>query len=196
MDEYMIRQTARIDKAIEDRQDLIDNPERRYWQPGTRLHPEKIQFTHLLYKPFPRCKPDLDMALNAITSDCGTDNRDMIEGYGGAKVWITMKFRYEPANPKDNEEKPIKTYVSSKSTRIYPCKPIDGCDGAAYAEQLRELYERIKKANATYICEGSGWVLAGFLEVLIKGAKYDPLTGRCFRELPKYLKAKRAIINI
>ena len=107
-----------------------------------------------------------------------------------------MKFRYEPANPKDNEKKQIETYVSSKSTRIYPRKPIDGGDGAAYAEPLRELHKRIKQANATYIREGSGWVFAGILEVLIKGAKYDPLAGRCYRELPKYLKAKKTIINI
>ena len=80
MDEYTICQKARLDRAIEDRQDLPYNPERRYWQPGTRLNPEKKQFTHLLYKPFPRCKPDLDMALNAITSDFGTDIRQMIEG--------------------------------------------------------------------------------------------------------------------
>ena len=47
-----------------------------------------------------------------------------------------------------------------------------------------------------HIREGSGWVLAGILDVLIKEAKYDPLAGRCYRELPKYLKAKKAIINI
>ena len=105
MDEYMTHQKARLDRAIEDRQDLLDNPERRYWQPGTRLHPETKQFTHLLYKPFLRCKPDLDMALNAITSDCGTDIRQIIEGYGGAKVLLTMKFRYEAVNPKDNRKK-------------------------------------------------------------------------------------------
>ena len=93
-------------------------------------------------------------------------------------------------------KKPIQTYVSSKSTRINPRKPIEGGDGAADAEPLRELYEQIKQANATYIREQSKWVLAGILEVLIKGAKYDPLAGRCYRELPKYLKAKKAIINI
>ena len=120
----------------------------------------------------------------------------MIEGYKRAKVCIIMKFRYEPANPKDNKNKPIETYVSSKSTRIYFRKPTEGDDGAAYAEPLRELYEWIKQANVTYIREGSGWVLAGILEVLIKGAKYNLLAGRCDRELPKYLKAKRAIINI
>ena len=58
------------------------------------------------------------MALNAITSDCGIDIRQMIEGYKGAKVWIVMKFRYEPANLKNNKNKPIETYVWSNSTRI------------------------------------------------------------------------------
>ena len=90
---------------IDNKEGLIYNPERRYWMLGTRLHPNKTQFTHLLYKLFPRCKPDLDIALNAITSDCGTDIRQMIEGYKEAKVWITMKFRYVPANPKDNEKR-------------------------------------------------------------------------------------------
>ena len=196
MDEYIILEKACLDNTIEGRQDLIDNPERRYWQPGIWHHPDKTQFTHLLYKPFPRCTPDLDMALNAITYDCGNDIRQMIEGYKGAKVWIIVKFCYEPANPKENKKNPIETYVSSKSTRINPRKPTEGGDGAAYAEPLRELYERIKQANATYILEGSGWVLAGILEVLIKGAKYDPLAGRCYRELPKYVNEKKAIINI
>ena len=80
IDEYMILQKARLDKAIEDKQNFIDNPEQRYWQPGTRVHPENTQFTYL-YKPFSRSKPDLDMALNAITSDCGTNIRQLIEGY-------------------------------------------------------------------------------------------------------------------
>ena len=124
MDEYMILKKARLDKAIDDRQDLIDNPERRNWMPGTRPHPEKTQFTHLLYKLFPRCKPALYMALNAIVSDFNTDIWQMIESYKGVKVWIIMKFRYEPANSKDNEKKLIKTYVSSKSTQIYTCKPM------------------------------------------------------------------------
>ena len=162
MDEYMILQKARLDKAIEERQDLIDNPERRYWQPGTRLHPEKTQFTHLLYKPFPRCKPDLDMALNAITSDCGTDIRQMIEKY---KVWIIMNFGTSPQIRKTMRKNQLRLTFRLNRHGFTPRKPIEGGDGAAYAEPLRELYERIKQANATYIREGSGWVLAGILEV-------------------------------
>ena len=36
----------------------------------------------------------------------------------------------------------------------------------------------------------------GILEVSIKGAKYDPSAGRCYRERLKYLKAQIAIIDI
>ena len=57
MDEYMIGQKARLDKAIEERQDLIDNPERRYLQPGTRLHPEKIEYTDCYTNCFPVASP-------------------------------------------------------------------------------------------------------------------------------------------
>ena len=31
MEEHAILQKARLDKAIEDRQNLLENPERRYW---------------------------------------------------------------------------------------------------------------------------------------------------------------------
>ena len=73
-------------KAIEERQDLLDNHERRYLQQQTWLHPECQYFTNLLYKPFLCCKFDLDIACNAITSDCGNDIWQMIEGYVGANV--------------------------------------------------------------------------------------------------------------
>ena len=155
MDEYAILQKARIDKAIEDWQDLLDNPERHYWQLGTRLHPEKIQFTHLLYKPFPCCKPDLDMALNAITSDCGTDIRQMIEGYGGGrqgldKYEISVRAR---KSERQWEKKQLRHTFPLNRHGFTPHKTTDGGDGAAYEEPLRELYERIKQANATYIRE-------------------------------------------
>ena len=39
-------------------------------------------------------------------------------------------------------------------------------------------------------------MLAGILQLVIRGVRYDPLAGRCHRELPKYLKTKKAIINI
>ena len=39
-------------------------------------------------------------------------------------------------------------------------------------------------------------MLAGILQLVIRGVRYRPLAGRCHRELPPYLKGKQAIINI
>ena len=153
-------------------------------------------FTQLRYLPFSVVKPDLDNALAAITSDCGTDLRQMIDGYGSAKVWLTVQVRYEPANPKDEKNKAFEFFLSCAPTRFFRRDPTDGGDGAPYANPLRELCNRIKLLNAKFIRELSGLVLAGILQLVIRGVRYMPLAGRCFRELPKYLKNKKAIINI
>ena len=45
MDKYMILRKARLVKAIENRQDLLDNPKQRYWQPETKLYSEKTIYS-------------------------------------------------------------------------------------------------------------------------------------------------------
>ena len=105
-------------------------------------------------------------------------------------------MRYEPANPRDQKNKPYEFYLTCAATRFVRCEPTKGGDGAPYAEPLRELFERIKKLNATFIREQSRLVLEGILQLVLRGVRYIPLASRCHRELPPYLKAKRAIINI
>jgi hypothetical protein len=106
------RLRAELADAIAERQEVIDDPHRMYWRQSTRIRPQMLHFTQLRYLPFSVTKPDLDIALGAITSDCGTDIRRMIEGYGSAKVWLTIQVRYEPANPKDEKNKPFEFFLS------------------------------------------------------------------------------------
>ena len=58
-------------------------------------------------------------------------------------------------------------------------------DRTPYAQPLQELCTRIKELNAKFIREMSGLVLAGILQLVIRGVRYIPLAGRCFRELPQ-----------
>ena len=153
-------------------------------------------FTQLHYLPFSVCNPDLDIALFAILTDCGADIRKMMQSYGSAKVWLTVQVRYEPTKPRDKKNKPFEFYLTCAATRFFRREPSEGGDGVPYAEPFRELCKRIKKLNATFIHEQSGLVLAGILQLGIRGVRYIPLAGRCHRELPTYLKAKKAIINI
>ena len=75
-------------------------------------------FTQLRYLPFNLCNPDLDTALSAIISDCGTVNRNMMQSYGSAKVWLTVQVRYEPANQRDQKTKSFKFYITCAATRF------------------------------------------------------------------------------
>ena len=190
------RQVAILENAIAEQAEFRANPNRMYWRSSTRIRPQMAHFTQLRYLPFSVTKPDLDIALGAISSDCGTDIRRMIEGYGSAKVWLTVQVRYEPANPKDEKNKPFEFFLSCAPTRFFHRDPTNQGDGAAYAEPLRELCNRIKLLNAKFIRELSGLVLSGILQLVIRGVRYMPLAGRCFRELPPYLKNKKAILNI
>ena len=169
------RVRAELANAIAERQDLLDNPNRVYWRPSTRIRPNMAHFTQLRYLPFSVVKPDLDNALEAIISDCGTDIRRMMDGYGSAKVWLTVQVRYEPANPKDEKNKAFEFYLSCAPTRFFHRDPTDLGDGMPYAKPLRELFGRIKLLNAKFIRELSGLVLAGILQLVIRGVRYMPL---------------------
>ena len=75
----------------------------------------------------------------------------MMQSYGSAEVWLTVRVRYDPANPRDQKNKPFKFYLTCAATRFFRREPTEGGDGASYAKPLRKLLERIKKLNATFI---------------------------------------------
>ena len=119
LEELIPGQQAILAQAVAERQEFFDNPNRLYWRPGTRLNPHMRHFTQFRYLPYLVCEPDLDLALSAVISDCGTDIRQMIESYGSAKVWLTVQVRYEPANPKDEKNKPFEFYLTCAATRFF-----------------------------------------------------------------------------
>ena len=106
VEQLIPRQQAILAEIVAEKQELLDNPNRKYWRPTTRINPHMHHFTQLRYLPFSVCKPDLDTALSSIISDCGTDIRNMMKSYGSAKVWLTVQVGYEPANPRDQKTSP------------------------------------------------------------------------------------------
>ena len=163
IDQLIPRQQAILAEVVAERQELLDNPNRQYRRPATRINIYMHHFTQLRYLLFVVCKPDLDTALIAIISDRGSDNRNMMQRYGSAKVWLTVQVRYEPANLRDKKNKSFEFYLTCPAKRFFRREPTEGGYGAPYAEPIRELFERIKKLNATFIREQSGQVLAGIL---------------------------------
>ena len=54
----------------------------------------------------------------------------------------------------------------------------------------------IDKISNSQIIKGSGWLFVKILKVNIGLAKYKPMAGSSYIELPKELVAKRAVINV
>ena len=75
LEQLLPMQQAILAEVVAERQELLDNPNRIFSRLGTHLNPGMEHFTQLRYLPFSVCKPDLDMALNSIIYDCGTDIR-------------------------------------------------------------------------------------------------------------------------
>ena len=61
---------------------------------------------------------------------------------------------------------------------------------------LQIQFEDIKERIERYTNEGSGWVIDHIEKLYINIANYQPLRGSSYIDLPKYLKDKKAIINV
>ena len=65
---------------------------------------------------------------------------------------------------------------------------------------LEELYkrmsEKILESFATYLKNGSGWILKRVVRAEIATCKLQPLRGSSYLELPKSIRQKKAIINL
>ena len=103
------------------------------------------------------------------------------------KVCLVFHVQLMKNNPSDTT-KTEEAYFRSNVITILSAHAIDEAVQKAFAE----IERRIEK----WPNEGSGWVITKVLNVYLDIAKYTPLKGSSFPELPKYLKSKKAIINV
>ena len=61
---------------------------------------------------------------------------------------------------------------------------------------LNQFIDEVKGEIEAWSQRGSGWMIDVILEAFINIAQYQPLRGGSYMELPKKLKAKKAIINM
>jgi hypothetical protein len=68
------------------------------------------------------------------------------------------------------------------------------------ANNLEEFYDnamdKISEEMQTYLGKGSGSVLYRVAKLVIHTNEYKPLGGSSYVELPKFIKAKKAVIDI
>lgn len=79
-------------------------------------------------------------------------------------------------------------YVSAKITAINSAATLD----TALQEMISSMKERIPEVET----KGSGWVFQRVSTLQIHLAKYKPLKGSSYFELPKPLMLKKAVVNV
>ena len=84
--------------------------------------------------------------------------------------------------------KTTEAYFRSDVMTILSAHAID----AAVQKAFTDIEKRIEK----WTREGSGWTVTKVLNVYLDFAKYTPLKGSSYVDLPTYLRKKKAIINV
>ena len=84
--------------------------------------------------------------------------------------------------------KTTEAYFRSDVMTILSAHAID----AAVQKAFSDIEKRIEK----WTREGSGWTITRVLNVYLDVAKYTPLKGSSYVDLPTYLRKKKAIVNV
>ena len=103
------------------------------------------------------------------------------------KVCLVFHVQLMKNNP-SGLAKTTEAYFRSNVMTILSAHAIDEAMQKAFAE----IERRIEK----WTNEGSGWVITKVLNVYLDIAKYTPLKGSSYFDLPDYLKNKKAIVNV
>ena len=101
------------------------------------------------------------------------------------KVSIVMKVEMTKGDGKTKVQTP---YFASKPYTILSQHDIENA--------IEEAHRNIDAQMDKWTREGSGWVVTRVLCLYVNIAKYTPLKGSSYIELPKYLKNKKAIVNV
>ena len=103
------------------------------------------------------------------------------------KVSLVLKVEMTKTTA-DGKTKVQTPYFASKPYTILSQHDIENA--------IDKGHQAIDAQMDKWTCQGSGWVVTRVMCLYVNIAKYQPLTGSSYMELPKYLKKKEAIINI
>ena len=101
------------------------------------------------------------------------------------KVSLVLKVEMTKGDGKTKVQQP---YFSSKPYTILSQHDIEN----AIEEAHRNIDTQIEK----WTCQGSGWAVSRVVCLYVNISKYTPLKVSSYIDLPKYLKDKKAIVNV
>ena len=103
------------------------------------------------------------------------------------KWYLTLQVKFVKINNSD-EKVEGKPYFRNKCISTFHKSEINKQIESAFAYLLNKFGEWMR--------DGSGWILEQVISLDISIAKFRPIKGNTYVDLPKHLKKKRAIINV
>ena len=113
--------------------------------------------------------------------------KELLLKKGAIKWYMSVNCKLVKSNV-DGDEISCEPYFTSRCSSVLIDNQINGSVEEALGKILNDL--------DNYLKNGSGWALEKVLKVYINVARYKPLKGHSFIELPRKLKNTKAIINI
>ena len=150
------------------------------------------------YEPLEGAAQDLDIAMYWLCREAAPDVEYNLELLHSAKLWLTVKVRYESANPEEPNAKQFDQELSVRPTIIgeIPITELNINDPyKSYRDALRLLADRILQFHARFIREKSGFVLTQIYHCQLFVLKFNPI-GSGYVPLPKFLSSKKALLNV
>ena len=109
--------------------------------------------------------------------------RQLVNDRRGVKAWICVKAKLEKL---DGEEADV--HVSTRQMVMLPGTDVDEVLDKAISDLAKKFEEKQD--------QGFGWMLKNVLFGDVHLSKYLPLRGSTYIDLPKWIKEKKAVLNV
>ena len=136
---------------------------------------------------------DLDQALHYIVVDIVPTIVKLCDELKCLKIWPSLHVRYESANPLAEPFLYGDAHLRAPHSIFHRVSPNTE---RPYKHEIARFSEMMRTSNAKFIRDGSGFILAEIYSLNLNIVTFNPLSGSAWSELPKFLKNKKAIINV
>ena len=166
-----------------------------YWKKPEEVH-ATLHFRVLQSFPTPTANvQNLDAALDALVPDIAPTLELLCEELKCMKVWPSLHVRYESANPTEEHFKSVDAHLRVPAL-IFERRQTSISGERSYVWQLQHFANGFRNANAKFIRDKSGLILAEIYSLNMNIVRFNPLDGSAWSPLPKFLAKKHAIVNV
>ena len=126
------------------------------------------------------------------TNDVTRELEDHLNREKGLKAYVSLKISMKKKNLNEDGEE---SFIYKEP--YFNCKAFTIMNTDEIIDALGQAAEEINNKIATWLSEGSGWIIEEILQHYVNIVKYVPLRGNSYMPIPEELRnSKRGLINL